>query len=147
MCEESRRAIEALLRSDSPPGSLKTALADMGVGTVRAALDAQRRYTRKRRREHAEQAISGEDIIVRKCAKALNINLGKLVEDLSGNGTKRWWHKGRSELIEDILCEVAIHDDSRRKALRASQGSGHTGLGGATARVKRRVVGKQRPIC
>ena len=78
----------------------------MGPAVVRSLLEAQGRYSRKRHREHAVAYSTGEDNKIRKWAKLLNINLGKLVADPSREDGAAWWHKGKRELINEIVAAV-----------------------------------------
>ena len=78
----------------------------MGPVLVRRVLEAQGRCSRKRHREHAVAHSTGEDNKIRKWAKLLNINLGKLVADPSREDGMKWWHKGKCELINEIVAVV-----------------------------------------
>ena len=77
----------------------------MGFVVVRSFLEAQDRYSRKRHKEHAVEHSTGENKI-RKWAKLLDINLGKLVVDPSREDGVAWWNKRKCELIEEIVATV-----------------------------------------
>ena len=102
----------------------KEELIRMGTAAVRHVLETQGRYSRKRRREHAYEGSTGKSNNIRKCAKIFGINLGYQVPDPSADGGRRWWHKGKQMLIEEI---VRVIDES-----------------GAPKRT--RLIGKQTPM-
>lgn len=76
----------------------------MGPAIVRVLLEAQGRYSRKRRREHASEHSTGEENKIRIWAKLFDINLGKQVADSDSN--TKWWHKSKRELIDEIVAAV-----------------------------------------
>ena len=78
----------------------------MGPVLVRRVLEAQGRCSRKRHREHAVARSTGSDNKVRKWAKLLDINLGKLVVDPSREDGVAWWNKRKCELIKEIVAAV-----------------------------------------
>ena len=81
-----------------------TDLIQMGPVAVRDALEAQGRYSRKRRREHARRGSTGEDNLIRKWARVMGINLGYQIEV---NGEQEWRHKSRTSITEEIVRAVA----------------------------------------
>ena len=84
----------------------KADLIRMGPVVVRFWLEAQGRCSRKRHREHAVAHSTGDENKVRKWAKLLDINLGKLVADPSREDGVAWWNKRKCELIEEIVATV-----------------------------------------
>ena len=84
----------------------KDDLIRMGSAAVRDSLESQRRYSRKRHRAHAVVLSTGEENEISKWAKLLDINLGKLVDDSSCKDGKKWTHKSRHDLINEIVTAV-----------------------------------------
>ena len=84
----------------------KDDLIRMGSAAVRNSLESQRRYSRKRHRARAVAQSSGEENKISKWAKLLVINLGKVVDDSSRKDGKKWEHKGRHDLIDEIVAAV-----------------------------------------
>ena len=74
--------------------------------TVRSALEAQSRYSRRKHRGHGQENSTGEENRIRKWAKLLGIGPGKEVEDPSENGNMKVWCKGKREIIHDIVDAV-----------------------------------------
>ena len=81
-------------------------LLQMGPQAVREALEAQRRYSRKRHREDAHEERIGETNTIRLLAALMGICLGYQVETVDGE--MAWRHKARRTLIEEIVRAVEI---------------------------------------
>ena len=78
----------------------------MGPAVVRNLLESQGRYSRKRHRARAVAQSTSEENKIPKWAKLLGINLGKLVADPSRENGMKWGHKGKCELINEIVAAV-----------------------------------------
>ena len=78
----------------------------MGPATVRTLLESQRRYSRKRHRARAVAKSTGEENRILKWAKLLDIKLGKVIYDPSCENGMKWGHKGRHDLINEIVAAV-----------------------------------------
>ena len=87
-------------------GATKEELCALGVDVVHSALQSQRRYCRKRKREQRIKHAYGEENLIRRCAKVMNVDLGKQIEMPPDSGSMKWWHKGRKELIDAILKAI-----------------------------------------
>ena len=109
-----------VLSEDELGDMSKEELCSMNEGEIRTALQNQTRYSRKRRREYMHISRTGEENLIRKLAKTMNVNLGKQVEQPSGSGCIRWWHKGRKEIIEDIVSAIVAEKRARHLAATSS---------------------------
>ena len=105
-----------VLSEDELGDMSKEELCSMNEGEIRTALQNQTRYSRKRRREYVHISRTGEENLIRKLAKTMNVNLGKQVEQPPGSGCIRWWHKGRNEIIEDIVSAIVAEKSARHLA-------------------------------
>ena len=74
-------------------------LESLGSDIVRIALEHQAKYCRRRAREHRSQANN----IIRHCARAIGVSLGKEVEESRRKKHETVWHKGRKEITEEIV--------------------------------------------
>ena len=99
----------------------KEELIRMGPAVVRQVLEAQGRYSRKRRREHAYEGSTGKANNIRIFARILGINLGYQVPDPFADSGMRWWHKGRRTLIEEIVQVIGEGTAPKSRRLRGKQ--------------------------
>ena len=99
----------------------KEDLIQMGPAAVRQLLEAQGRYSRKRRREHACEGATGKANAIRKFAGVLGISLGYQVPDPSTDAGMKWWHKGKRMLIEEIVQVINEGAALKRKRLKGKQ--------------------------
>ena len=103
----------------------KEELVHMGPTLAREVLESQRRYNLTRRRENIDVKKTGTKSIIRQRARIMNIGLGKQVVDESDSTKVVWCHKGKTELIEEIVqavknaseeAEGAVYRDSAQRA-------------------------------
>jgi hypothetical protein len=83
-------------------------LVSLGSDVVRAALEHQRVYCRKRGREHRLHVNN----VLRKCARVTGVSLGKDVEVSRRKKDETVWHKGRKQIAEEIIeaiCQRSFH--------------------------------------